>query len=253
MKLSAKKLQIIHSFFSPFLRANPKRRRNNEGAAKVAGFANRVDHLVVDTNRVMKMFESKEFDQAPAVQEAPPSDVTYNFGGSAATGVTVKIATYLASAFVLGGSIFATNQILSPANLQSADKANAAGQSQDAQSLGDDSSIGEDSSAAQAAATAEATAAAAAEGSEDSASATSFSASSHSGARTAAKKSSSTSTIEATPTTDPSPTADPVVVDPTPPSFSHGNTSSATPTAGNTSNGSGSNFGEDDEDEGDDD
>jgi hypothetical protein len=234
-------LRIIHSFFTPIFGFTLNPQRNNNGAAKVASFS----------KRVMKMFENKEFYQAPEVQEAAPADATYNFGGSTAAGVTAKVATYLASAFVLGGSIFASNQIMSPANLQHADQANAASQSQGAEAAGSEADATAAALAeAEATATAEATAAAQAAAGED---ATSFSASSHSASRSAAKTSSSTPSADPTPAADPSPSADPVVADPTPPSFSHGNTSSATPTAGNSASGSGSNFGDDNEDEGDDD
>ena len=188
------------------------------------------------------MFDNKEFEPAP-------SDVTYNFGASAATSIGVKATTYLASALALGGSLFVSNQIMSPANIQRADQANAAGQSQGVADQANDtnadgtaensSSVANATSAAIDAATAAAMVAA-----ESKSSATNIGTTSHGAKRFAAKSTPSPSaTAEASPA--PSATAGTTVALPQAPTFSHTNTSSATPSANSSNSGSGSSYGGD--------
>ena len=218
----------------------------------------------------MKMFEHGEFNSEITNQEPAPSDATYNFGSSAATGLGVKVTTYVASALALGGSLFISNQLLTPPNLKSADQANAASQPNGSTGNSANSSVslgrnGDGSST---------TGASGDEGLSVPALSTSKFGSTSTGngrlattpADPAAANGSNTTAPNSAPTVDPTtaptvdpapaPSTQPVVVLP-PPTFNHSNTSSATPgastgSAGSGSNRSGSNYGGENENEGDD-
>ena len=212
----------------------------------------------------MKVFDNKEFNQVPstiehanldAFQEPAPTDVTYNFGATTTANLGVKVATYFASALALGGSLFVSNQLMAPANLQGADQANAAGQS--ANSNGSDAAgstaagaAGQQGASGANALTAAQIAATADGGSADGSTNSAFGVTSNGGKRYA-----KTATTVAAPsaTADPAPSAtqDTKVIVP-PPALNPGNISSATPSA-NGQSGS-SNYGDDEgDDEGDDD
>lgn len=219
------------------------------------------------------MLEHSEFNSELTNQEPAPSDATYNFGSSAATSLGVKVTTYVASALALGGSLFVSNQLLTPPNLKSADQANAAGQPKGLNGNSANSPVsfggknGDDTSNSGVAGD---------DGFSVAAGATSTFGSSSTGngrlattpADPAATNGFNTPTQSApaptsadpttVPTVDPAPapSTKPVVVVP-PPTFSHSNTSSATPGAstgssGNGSSSSGSNYGGENENEGDD-
>ena len=218
----------------------------------------------------MKMFEHSEFNSEMTNQEPAPSDATYNFGSSAATGLGVKVTTYVASALALGGSLFISNQLLTPPNLKSADQANAASQPNGSNGNSANTSVsfggnGDDSST---------TGAAGEDGfSVPALSSSNFGSSSTGNGRLAttpadpaAANGSNTPAPTTAPTADPTaapivdpapaPSTKPVVVLP-PPTFNHSNTSSATPGAstgssGSGSSSSGSNYGGENENEGDD-
>ena len=214
------------------------------------------------------MFENKEFENSSfdkgfeadgsanfmsRFDEPAPSDVAYNFGASTAAGVAAKAVTYLASALALGGSLFVSNQLLVAPNLQHADQANAAGQSQDPNAANSATGAAAANAAgANNAANAAGVNSSAADGSAGSLAGadngqgnSAFGVTSHGGKRFATTSTAPSPTADpSTPSASPSPSQTTVVVPP--PTFGHGNTSNATQVS---SGNGGSNFGGDEGDD----
>jgi hypothetical protein len=187
----------------------------------------------------MKMFEP--LNQSQDNQEPAPSDAVYSFGSPKPIGI--KIATYAASALALGGSLFISNQLLTPPNLKGADQANAQSQPVSSTEGGNPTSATLSGENADTSAGSESTNGGILTQTDSGSTGSSATTGSTSiGKNRLAAWPNSTSNPTAEPTAapaDPTPTPsnDPVIVTP-PPTFNHGNTSSATPGASAGSSGS---------------